>query len=141
MLPGRWRLFVWAKEALDGDDDLADLRVGLHVAMRLDDLSEREGLGDTRLEVALLDMLEDVLLGLVEERGLGDELEERIAADSKRLAERGEERVRRGVGGECAVLDDDAATRSGVGECGEALAADGIEDDASALVAGDLVDA
>lgn len=39
---------------LRNHDDLAELLVALHVALRLDDLLQREGLGDDRLQLTCL---------------------------------------------------------------------------------------
>ena len=75
---------------LDGNHDLADLRVGLHVAVSLDDFGERERLVDTRLEVAGGEMVEDVLLGLRKRRGIADDFEEGVPLDGEVLAENGE---------------------------------------------------
>src|SRR5262247_4685162 len=48
-----WRTLSRAAIASHPHDDLADLLVRLQVAMSLDDLLEREGLGDDRLQAAI----------------------------------------------------------------------------------------
>jgi len=67
--------------SLDPDYDLADLLVGFHIAMRLDNLRQRKSLIDTRLEIAYCEMVEDLLLGLGEDRGVRHYFEKRVAAD------------------------------------------------------------
>ncbi len=97
--------------------------------MGRDNLIEREGLVDPWIEGSGLQVVEDILLGLGEDDGVGDHLEERIALDSEVLAQGGEERVGRGLGRERSVLEDDAADRG----CGS----DGVEDVASDWIEGD----
>ena len=75
---------------LDGNHNLADLRVGLHVAVRLDDFGEWEGLVDTRLKVAGGKMVEDVLPSRRKSRGIADHFEESVPLDGEVLAENGE---------------------------------------------------
>ena len=47
---------------LHGHNDLADLCVRLHVAVRIDNLRKREGLVDARIEGAIGKVIEDILL-------------------------------------------------------------------------------
>src|SRR5499426_693493 len=54
-----WRTLSRAAIASHPHDDLADLLVRLQVAMSLDDLLEREGLGDDRLQAAISQALVD----------------------------------------------------------------------------------
>jgi len=68
---------------LDRHHDFADLLVRLHVAVRLDDLLERERLGDHRLELTSRQTLDDELLGLFEPPGIPGDLEQDVAADGQ----------------------------------------------------------
>jgi hypothetical protein len=70
---------------------------------------------------------------------VGRDLHEGVAANGEGLADGGEERERCGFGGEGTVLDDDCADGCCCGECFEAFAGYGIEDDADAFTAGDLL--
>src|SRR5690606_41145689 len=76
----------------DRDHDLADLLVGFHVAMRLDDLLERKGARDHGLELALLQTVQDETLAAFQPRGVGRQLEQHIAADGQAFAKHREER-------------------------------------------------
>jgi hypothetical protein len=126
---------------LDGDDDFADLLVGLHVAIGFDDLGKREDLVNAGLEVAGCDLVEDVFFGLSQGVGFGYDLEERVAADGEGLGECREEWEDGGFGGQRTVLDDDCAVGSGGGEGFETFASYWVEDNAGTFSTGDLVDA
>ena len=134
---GRTRLF----DSGHGDDDLADLRVRLHVAVSVDDFGQREGLVDARFEVAGREMVEDVLFGFRKCHGIDNKFEEGVPLDSEVLAEDRKQRKRRGLGGECAVFEDNAAARRSRRERFEPFATDGVEDNARAFAGCNLVDA
>src|SRR5262249_61595417 len=51
--PRSWPLLPFVATASHPHDDLADLLVRLQVAMSLDNLLKREGLGDDRLQAAI----------------------------------------------------------------------------------------
>jgi hypothetical protein len=59
----RARQIGWKETArdLEGDDDLTDLSVRLHIAVGFDDFSERKCLIDHRLESTGSKMVEDIL--------------------------------------------------------------------------------
>src|SRR5271167_1031013 len=55
---------------LSRHDNLTDLLIGLHIAMRFDNLFQREDLIDARLEIARSQMVENVFFGAGESLGI-----------------------------------------------------------------------
>src|ERR1700712_2632287 len=84
--------------ALDGDDDLADLGIRLHVAMSFGDLVEREALVDAWVELSIGETFEDVLLRFCEERRIRNDLEEGVGLDREMFVECYKKRIGGRVG-------------------------------------------
>src|ERR1700761_9476107 len=101
--------------------------------MGVNDFGEGKGLVDEGFKIARDDVVEDVLLGFGKLYGICSDLKEGVSPDSEEFAECGEERVGSWFGGESTVLEDDAVFGGGCGECFDDFAADGVEDDSSAL--------
>ena len=85
------------------------------------------------------EVVEDVFLCLGEGVGVGRDLHESVAANGECLTNDGEEWKWCGFGGKSAVHDDDCAGCGSGGEGFDAFAGYGIEDDACAFAAGDLL--
>src|SRR5262247_2173631 len=70
-----WRTLSRAAIASHPHDDLADLLVRLQVAMSLDDLLKREGLGDDRRQAAISQAVGDEALTALQPRRVAGRVE------------------------------------------------------------------
>src|ERR1700683_2897284 len=112
---------------LDRHYDLADMLVRFHIPVRLNDLAQRKCLSDTRLEIALLEVVEDVFFRLRPGRRNRDNLEYRVPTHRQTLRKSNQQRERRRFHRQAAVLIYCSALRGSLAEQLDALAPDWIE--------------
>src|ERR1700684_4363805 len=103
-------MFDSASRGLEGDDDLTELSVRLHIAVGFDDFSERKCLIDHGLESTGSKMVEDVLFCL-RKYWIGCQLKEGIGTDGETFVQCREEWVGSGFRRQGSIFKDDALAR------------------------------
>src|SRR4029077_5068221 len=94
---------------------------------------------DTRLEVACLEVIENILLSLCPQFRVGKQFAERVSANGQRLAQRSKQRKRCWLERKCSVFEDCSTIGRRLSEQFDAFASDGVEDHASPFATGDLL--
>src|ERR1700683_4231668 len=123
---------------LDRHYDLADMLVRFHIPVRLNDLAQRKCLSDTRLEIALLELVEDVFFRLRPGRRNRDNLEYRVPTHRQTLWKSNQQRKRSRFHRQAAIFVDRSALRGCLAEQLDALAPDWIEHHSCSLAACNL---
>src|SRR5271156_3717170 len=91
---------------LNRHHDLADMLVRLHIAVSFRYLAQWKFLGDARLEISLLQMVDDVFLGFRPKRRHRDDLKYRVPAQRQSFWKRNQQRKRSWLHRQTAVFED-----------------------------------
>src|SRR6516162_10524108 len=125
----------------NSDDDLSNLCVGFHVAVRIDNLREPKSSADDWFEGPVGKMPEDILLGLQKFVrkfiGIRDNFEETVTLDSQVFPKSIRKRIRGGFIGQHAIFENDPASSNCSCQRKQSFTSDGIEDNARTFAAGD----
>src|SRR5580704_8325501 len=120
-------------------DDLSNLLIRLHVAVRFHDLRKWKDAVYTRFEGARLDMVENIALRLCLQLRDGKYFAKRISTDGEPFAQRGKQGKRCWLGGKCSVLEDCSTRSRSLSQQLDAFAPNGVKDYASTFAARNLL--